>query len=158
MRDICRAAKKRLSDLESSSATQFDAHILHNVVARQINEDEALRELLHVTERAYELNESRDQREKVQTAAFRMGESLTIHVDPVREDAVGKACAEVINNAEDWMDDGPYKRHALKEAVDEAIQWLRDHDEVVDRLDLDVDIGSQETDADSVKIATKGDA
>jgi len=143
MRDICRSAEKRVSTISMDYAEEFDAAILHNTVAREIKEDEALRELIDVVERAYYLSESNPQREDVQSTAFGAAEEINDQTDSVREDAIAGACIEVVHNASDWLQDGFYERDELEAAVEEAKQWLRTHEDVVERVDIEVDLSAK---------------
>lgn len=145
MREICRGARKRLSDYRKSAYEQFENHIIHNTVAEKVQEDEELRQLVDVVEQAHQINENKLQRDEVRSTAFGAAEDLNDHADELKNDAIAKACADVVQYASDWLEDGIYEREELQASVDEARQWLRDHDEVVDRLDLDVDLGAEAT-------------
>ena len=79
MSEICRDAKRRLRSEASQHAEQFDATILHNTLYDQYAEDNDLRELVDLAERAYD------------AAA---GDELDLNVFGAAED-LNKAAAEL---------------------------------------------------------------
>jgi hypothetical protein len=132
-----------MSRLETAAYNQFETPIIHNRVAETVAEDDHLRELLDVTERAFGLAEDTNHRDAIQSAAFSAADDLDDHIKAARDDAIAKACVEVINSADQWSDEGVHGYEDLQEAVDEATAWLRDHDEVVERLDLEIDTAAE---------------
>lgn len=140
MRDITRAAEKRLSNLERGAAEQFESSIVHNRVWEALSEDDRLRHVLDVTERAYELDERDDLPEEMDMVAFGAAEDLNDHIDSLVEQAVARECAAILKDGrDDWFDDAAAGRASIRDAIDEAAKWLADHRDAAEREGIDVD-------------------
>lgn len=136
MRDVTPAAKKRLKTLERAAAEQFDAHILHNAVADAVRDDDRLRQLVDVTERAYAIEENSDHQDEVRAAGFDAAEELNNTIDGAVDDVVAGVCATVGDEADEWTDH--HDEADCHEAAAGAKAWLGDHLEVVERNGIEL--------------------
>ena len=144
MRDVTPAAKKRLNDLERAAAEQFDAHILHNAVADAVRDDDRLRQLVDVTERAYAIEENSDHQDGVHAAGFDAAEELNSTIDGAVDDVVADVCATVVDEADEWTDH--HDEADCHEAAAEAKAWLGDHLEAVERNKIELAALAGDTD------------
>jgi hypothetical protein len=159
MRDITRAAEKRVRTLEEQAREQFESSILHNRVSVTVHEDDRLRETLDVVERAYELEERDDLPDELHLVPFGAAEDLNDHVDTLVDMAVARECAAVVEDARgDWFEDSDHHDIVdVRDAFDEACAWLVEHSDAAEAEGIDVDMvwgtsdeldGGQEVTAD----------
>lgn len=139
MRDTIPDTRNRMSEIESDAAEQFDATILHNRVYEAVGQDDQIRQLVDVAERAYQLEENQGYVRRVRRAAFGAAEELNEQIDLVVAATVAAECEAVIEDARDgWFDD-----HADDEEIEaafhEACAWLAEHGDAVRDADIDVD-------------------
>lgn len=140
MRDIVRDARKRLNDLSREAAVQFESSVVHNRVSVRVDENDSLRQLLDVTEQAYNLENNRNRPDAVRQAAFGAAEDLNDHVDRLVEDVVARECAATIEDARgDWFDAAEIGEEVVEDAFNEACAWLADHPDAAERNEIDVD-------------------
>lgn len=133
MRDISRAAEKRLNAREREAAEQFDSPIVHNRVYQAIREDPSVRHALDVTERAYDL--SNTETGDVRDAAFAAAETLNSQIDRLVTDAVAAELVAIMRDASDgWFEDSDHvDQFDVADATTEASKWLTEHEAAVDR-------------------------
>ncbi|EMA69150.1 hypothetical protein C461_03207 [Halorubrum aidingense JCM 13560] len=139
MRNTIPRTSKRMNRIESNAADQFDATLLHNRVYEAIGEDSQLRQLVDVTERAYQLEEDQQFVHRVRRAAFGAAEDLNDEIDDVVNARVAAECAALITDARDgWFDD-----HADRADIDaafvEAKAWLNEHGDAACDAGIDVE-------------------
>jgi len=141
MRDIVRTAEKRVSTLTSDAAEQFESPIVHNRVHVAVSDDDRLRQLLDVVERAYLIETNRDQPDDIQSTAFGAAEDLNDAVDQLVENAVLGECVAVIEDTRgDWFDGSEHHDDEdVVAAFDEACAWVVDHADVAERNGIDAD-------------------
>jgi len=135
MRDITRAAEKRLNNHAEAAATQFDSTIMHNRVFEALPQDDQLREYVDVTERAYRLEESTDLPDDVCRTAFSAAEGLNAHISRLVEDVVARECAAALTDMDDWGD--AWDDEEIDAAEQEASAWLFEHDDARERNEID---------------------
>lgn len=131
MFEPCPAAEKRIRDLASEAANQFDTSLLHNRVHEQVKgqwgRTNDLARLLDLAERAYQLAEDRDHDSEI----FGAAEQLNDQVDALVAEQVAQACAAIIEDADDWTD--TWGDDEVAAAQHEAREWLQLHLEAADR-------------------------
>lgn len=142
MRDITRHAKKRLSALESTAAEQFESSIVHNRVHDAIREDDRLRHVLDVTERAHELEERDDLLDEMELVPFDAAKNLNDHVDALVERVVARECAALIEDARGgWFGEVDYIDEIdIRDASNEAYAWLVEHPDAAEAGGIDVEM------------------
>ena len=152
MRDTLRATDKRVSELDSKAAEQFDATILHNRVYEAIGQDDEVRQLVDVAERAYRLEEDKEYVRRVRRAAFGAAEQLNEQIDFVVDAAVAAECEAVIEDARDgWFDDHA-EDEEIEAAFHEACAWLAEHGDAACDAGIDVDAVVWDADADNAEV------
>ena len=152
MRDTLRATDKRVSELDSKAAEQFDATILHNRVYEAIGQDDEVRQLVDVAERAYRLEEDKEYVRRVRRAAFGAAEQLNEQIDFVVDAAVAAECATVIKDARtDWFD-GHVDDDEVEAAVEEAKAWLAEHGDAASDAGVDMEAVVWGDDSDNQEV------
>jgi len=151
-RDLTPSGKKRVSGYRDRAIEQFESNLIQDALFDNVREDDQLRYAADVAERAYSLAEYRDSAvslDDVHDDIFAGAEELNEAADARFEEVVGEQCVTIIENVRDWQDDRPdITDEDVQEAVDEARQWLDEHDDVVERIDLDVEqLGSSGAEA-----------
>lgn len=127
-RDLLHPAEKRVRNYEAEAAQQFESTILHNRVHDRVREDEELRHLLDVAERAYALADV-SEFDDVDRAAFDAAEIVNDRVDDVVERAVANVLLETYDSLDEFGDVwGPDDIEAARK---EAERWFADHRETV---------------------------
>lgn len=133
-----RQSKKRQSELSSDMATDFDAVPLHNLVHDVVSEDDQLARLLDAAALADEAGDVRRDA---------LGEDAEL-VDDVRDawgklsdaareralEAVAEACATIIQDGDDWVEDGHCAQDEMDSAKHEARNWLQTHTNEASRV------------------------
>ena len=137
MFEPCRDARKRMGQLASDSAAEFDATILHNrvyeMVKGQHNKNNSLVRLLDLTERTYDLAADRDEQGD-RLDIFGAAEDLNDKVDNLVDEQVAKACADVVLDGDAWVD--THDRTDIDAAQAEARRWLGEHLEAAERASV----------------------
>jgi|GEM_PF-4960757 hypothetical protein len=151
-RDLSPSGKRRVSGYRDKAIDQFESNLIQDALFDNVREDDQLRYAADVAERAYSLADYRDSAvglDDVHDDIFAGAEELNEAADARFEEVVGEQCVTIIENVRDWQDDRPdLDDEVIQEAVDEAQEWLNEHDDVADRLDLDVDqLGSEVVEA-----------
>jgi len=141
VRDYHRRAEKTLSLHVDEAAEQFDATILcnrvHETVDGQHNHDNHLLRALDLAERAYDLSDDAET-DQLDSAAFGAAEELIAVTDDLVEEQIATACADVIQNADDWTD--VWEQEQVDAAKHEAREWLQTHEDVAGRVDLPAEV------------------
>jgi hypothetical protein len=135
MFEPCRDARKRMSELASDAASEFETTMLHNRVYEgvqgQHDKNSDLARLLDLTERTYDLAADRDEQGD-RLDIFGAAEDLNDKVGDVVDEQVAMACAEVHQEASDRSDD----EEKIDEAQAEAWAWLVHHEDAAERADV----------------------
>jgi len=140
-------SKKRQCELASKMASDFEAVPLHNKVHEEIDEDEQLALLLDAADWTRYAQERREDEfgsdaERVDDLSEAAGTVTHIARTRARE-IVAEACATVISEADQWVEEGHVGEQAAEDAVEEARQWLRHNTNVSDRLGLLDEVSSR---------------
>lgn len=142
-RDLSPSGKKRVSSYRDRAIEEFDSNLIQDALFDHVREDDQLRYAADVVEQAYSLAEYREtvvDRDSVHDDIFAGAEGLNDAADARFWEVIAERCVTIIESAHDWQDDRPdLDDEVIEEAVDEARQWLDEHDDVVDRLDLDLE-------------------
>ena len=140
-------SEKRQRELASKMASDSEAAPLHNKVHEEIGEDEQLALLLdgadwtrHAQERRKD--ELGSDAERVDDLGEAAGTVSHIARTQARE-VVAEACATVISEADQWVEEGHVGEQAAEDAVEEAGEWLRHNTNVSDRLGLLGEVSSR---------------
>ncbi|CAL92430.1 hypothetical protein BJ1_gp08 [Halorubrum virus BJ1] len=152
MRDITRTAEKRMHDIESEAADEFEATILENRMYEAIGQSDEVRQLVDVAERAYALEGDKRYVRRARRAAFGAAEELNEQIDLVVDAAIAAECEAVIEDARDgWFDD-----HADDEEIEaafhEACVWLTEYERAARDAGIDVDGVVWNKDADNKEV------
>jgi hypothetical protein len=140
MRDLNPRADRRLSSIESDVRDRFEADITRHHVGLNVAESDRLQHLLNVTENAYQLQDRADSvasfNDEIQQAAFSAAENLDDCVDTVVDNLIAHLCFEIVDEADRFTDRNTTEE--VQAAVDEAHEWLTEHENVVERNDLEI--------------------
>lgn len=139
MRNYNRRAEKRISELATEAAAQFETTITHNCVHETVdgdhNRDNELLRTLDLAESAYELSDETES-DALDGAAFDAAETLNYVIDELVDDQIARACAYVLEHADDWGD--AYDRESIVAAKAEARAWLEAHRGAAERVGVEV--------------------
>ncbi|MDL0127045.1 hypothetical protein [Halobacterium salinarum] len=133
-------AKKRLSGLQRDAGDQFDSRLLSDRIFTYFEEDDDIRQLLRVTELAYDLEEHDAQPDFIQTAGFQAAERLNDEIYELVEVVVARILEEFIEDARTgWFDDpeSTATTEEVESAFHEACAWIREHEEACERAGFD---------------------
>jgi hypothetical protein len=133
---------KRISQLASERAEEFDATLLSNRVHEQLSgaheRNLDLRRVVELAEGCYDLWSDRDHDDDVGSAAFDAAEALNDEVDTVVAEEIAKACATIVTEAEGWTDF--WADDEVADARREAATWLDVNIDAVERAGVLEDV------------------
>lgn len=119
------AARRRIRNLTTDAADQFESTLLHHRVYEQVQGQHGkhndLARLLDLAEGAYQLADDRDH----DTDVFGAAETLNDQVEDLVDEQIATACAVIVTEADAWTD--AWDEETIAEAQIEAKQWLGDH-------------------------------
>ena len=123
---------RQLRERARTTAEEFDTRLVHNRVYEQVQgqhtRDPDLRRVLELSEECYGLSDARGGLDDiVGAAAFDAAESLNGQLEALVDEAIAEACAVIVRDAPGW-DDSPWTGDEIDAAVDEAWDWLTDHE------------------------------
>lgn len=133
MTDYHPKARKRRTELARDAASQFDETLLSNTVLETVqghrdDHDDLIR-ALDVAERAYDLAAERDHDDQ----QFDAAETVNATVGELVDEAIARACADVLCDGHAWTD--AWKPEKIADAQREAIAWIDAHRDATERAD-----------------------
>lgn len=133
-----------MSGYREKAIDQFESTLIRDVMFDHIREDDQLRYAADLAEQAYSLANHRDSAvglDDVHDDIFAGAEELNDAADARFVEVIAERCVTILESAHEWQDDRPdLDDQIVQEAVDEAREWLDEHDDVVERLEIGVEI------------------
>lgn len=131
--------RRRQNELQSRMADDFDAVVLHNKVHDDLGEDLQLATLLDANARTHEGLEYRekDLDEPTRTGDLANAAGIISDVaDNRAREIVAEACQTVVDDGDEWVEEGHWEREKIDAAQHEAKNWLQAHTNEASRLGL----------------------
>jgi hypothetical protein len=133
-REFHRQAETRCSELATEAAEQFDSTLLHNrvheTVDGQHDREHDLLVALDLAERAHDLSDQADS-DALDDQAFAAAQHLEHPVDDLVDEAVARACRDILVEGGDWTD--TWDEREVHDAQGEAMDWVGDNPAACDR-------------------------
>ena len=145
MTDEAERAQARLERIADMKAGDFISSILGDAVTEELVSDNQLGELVLLSEQARQLVELRGRQvgydDMVRSNVAKIGELFDNQIHQRANELIASVCASIVRQDDRWIADNPdsvgmTEIHAMEDAIHEAIRWLDDHEDIVDRLDL----------------------
>ena len=145
MTDEAERAQARLERIADMKAGDFISSILGDAVTEELVSDNQLGELVLLSEQARQLVELRGRQvgydDMVRSNVAKVGELFDNQIHQRANELIASVCASIVRQEDRWIADNPdsvgmTEIHAMEDAIHEAIRWLDDHEDIVDRLDL----------------------
>lgn len=145
MTDEAERAQARLERIADMKAGDFISSILGDAVTEKLVSDNQLGELVLLSEQARQLVELRGRQvgydDMIRSNVAKVGELFDNQIHQRANELIASVCASIVRQDDRWIADNPdsvgmTEIHAMEDAIHEAIRWLDDHEDVVDRLGL----------------------
>ncbi|GAA3882771.1 hypothetical protein [Haloarcula argentinensis] len=131
------ASKRQQSDFSERFAEDFDTAPLHNTVWTEIDEDAQLARFCDGAAAAEAAAEHREDRQGYDALAEKADKGWGRLRKAARERAlevVAEACATVIQDGDQWVNEGHWEQEVIDAAKREARDWLQCHTNEADRV------------------------
>ena len=143
--EVLERAQTRLERIVDMKAGDFISSILEDAVTEDLESDDQLGELVLLSEQARQLVDVREKQvgydDLIRSSVAEVGVHLDDQIHQRADELTASVCASIVRQDDRWIADNPdsvgmTEIHAMEDAIHEAIRWLDEHADVVDRLDL----------------------
>lgn len=145
MRSSSEQARDRYDQLVELKQNLFCYQPLREAIADELEDEEQFRVLLVLSEQARQFVGARESQvgcdDPMRGTIAEFGEALDEALHRRADEIITEICASLVRQDDRWIADDPdsvdtTEMQAASDGIDNAIQWLDDHEEIVERLDI----------------------
>ena len=143
--EVTERARERWKRVVEMKQSSFCYEPVREVMAEELEVDEQFQELLLLSEQARQLVETRGSEvgvnDPMRNSLAGFGEVLDEEIHRRADEVISEVCASYVRQDERWIVDDPdsvdsTEMQAAFDGMDQALNWLSEHEEIIDRLNI----------------------